>query len=219
MGRVRSLFGSSPRLDRRPRSRLPLHRRPFADPVAYRRWLVAGALALAVAMATSHLLSTAAAARHRWGDTRTVLVTRHPVKAGDGLTGATEKMQWPIALIPEGTLTRLPTDARSVGALAGGMPITEAALVRAGGGGRDRKRIAVATNNARLPLRPGDRVDVWATVDPSLAGTDLTTRRIAVAALVTSATPRTVVVAVRAREVPGVAEAVALATVTLAASG
>ena len=79
--------------------------------------------------------------------------------------------------------------------------------------------MAVATGTARLPLSPGERVDIWATVDPSLAGAELTTKRIAVAALVTSAGPTTVVVAVQPAEVSDVAAAVALATVTLVASG
>ncbi len=185
----------------------------------FRRWLIAVALALVAATTTSHLVSGAAAARHRWGDTRTVIVARVPIQPGESLAGATEAAQWPIGLIPQGTLTRLPSHARSAEPLAQGMPLTNAALAGGGLGVGARKRVAVATGTARLPLSPGERVDIWATVDPSLAGAELTTKRIAVAALVTSAGPTTVVVAVQPAEVSGVAEAVALATVTLVASG
>ena len=219
MGRFSSLLGNSPRPDRRPSSRLPLHRLVLADPAAFRRWLLVVALAAITAASINHLVSKAAEARHRWGDTRTVLVTRHNVEPGQKLADVVSSAQWPVGLIPKGAITRLPADARSLVALAVGMPLTDAALAGNGPGLVGRTRVALPAGAARLPLTQGEQVDVWATVDPSLAGGELTTRRIAVAAVVTSVSPTTVVVAVKPREVPGVAEAAALATVTLAATG
>ena len=73
MGRFSSLLGNSPRPDRRPSGRLPLHRLVLADPAAFRRWLLVVALAAITAASINHLVSKAAEARHRWGDTRTVL--------------------------------------------------------------------------------------------------------------------------------------------------
>ena len=52
MGRIRASV---------PRSRLPLHRRPFADPAALRRWL----LVVALAASTGLLVSRAVTAANR----------------------------------------------------------------------------------------------------------------------------------------------------------
>jgi len=210
VGRVRSSV---------PRSRLPLHRRPFADPASLRRWLLVAALAVTTAAITGHVLSSAEAARRRWGDTRPVLVVGRALQAGDPLAEAVTEARWPTALVAAGTLVRaddLPEGAVASGSATAGSPVTDALVARRGDDSGDgRRRVALPPGTAPLPLERGDRVDVWATVDPSLAGGELATRRVASAAVVTSARPDSVVVAIEPDEVAEVAEAAALATVTL----
>lgn len=209
MGRVRSPV---------PRSRLPLHRRPFADPAVARRWLVVVVLAMATAGLTGQVLAGAEAARSSWGRTRPVLVVDRAIKAGEPLSAAVVETRWPVALMPAGALGELPDDARASGPLGPGSPVTDAAVAEVEPGGDGRRRVAIAVGAARLPLEAGDHVDVWATVDPSLTGGDLATRRVASGATVTSSGQTTVVVAVKPDEVAPVAEAAALATVTLVAT-
>lgn len=212
MGRVRR---------RLPRSRPALHRRLLADPAALRRWLLVAVLAATTAVATGATLSAAEAERARWGTTRPVLVAGEAIEAGDRVAGSVDLADWPEALVPAGALGTVPEGARAAGPIGTGTPLTEAAVVGGDGAlgpGGDRHRVAVAVGAARLPLQRGDHVDVWATVDPSLAGGELTTRRVATGAVVTSAGSRAVVVAVTGTEVHDVTEAVALATVTLTAS-
>ncbi len=215
MGRVRSSI---------PRSRLPLHRRLLADPAVFRRWLLVVALAFLTSGLTGHLLDGASDARHRWGQTRPVLVVSQPVATGALLAGSVRTERWPLALLPDGPLGSLPAAARAAGPMAAGSPVTRAALRRSGATGSDptaagRQRVAVPAGTVRLPLTRGDRVDVWATVDPTLSSGRLTTHRVAEAAVVTSASARSVVVAVHTGEVPQLAEAAALATITLVATG
>jgi hypothetical protein len=199
-----------------PRHRLPLHRRVLADPAALRRWLLVIALALAAASITWRVVAAAEDARAAWGTTRSVLVTEAPVAAGEPVDAVVER-RWPVALAPPDALGTLPTDARAAGPLAPGVPLTASALA-ARGTDLDRSRMALPAGANPLPLDPGDRVDVWTTVDPSLTGAAPTTRRVAADVTVVTADPDTVVVAVDHEEVAAVAEAVALATLTLVAT-
>ena len=206
MGRVRSSI---------PRTRLPLHRRLLADPAAARRWLVVIALATATAGLTCRFLAGAETSRRSWGHTRTVLVVDRAVETGEPLAGAVTAARWPVALAPDGVVADLPDGARASGPLGPGSPVTDAVVADSLPGGDGRRRVAVPVGATRLPLEPGDRVDVWASIDPSLAGGELATRRVATDATVTSTGEATVVVAVDPDEVAPVAEATALATVTL----
>lgn len=211
MGRVRSSV---------PRSRLPLHRRPLADPRALRRWLLVALLAAVTAAITGSVLSRAESARSRWGSTRPVLVTDRAIEAGDPLAGAVTEARWPRALVPDDALTRLPDEAVAAGPVAAGSAVAGMLVAERGDPvGPDRRRVALPVGVARLPVAAGDRVDVWATVDPSISGTRLSTSRVAVGAVVTEAGAEAVVVAVAADEVPAVAEAAALATVTVVGAG
>ncbi|HEX2578079.1 MAG TPA: hypothetical protein VHK88_17150, partial [Aquihabitans sp.] len=136
MGRVRSAV---------PRSRLPLHRRPFADPAALRRWALVAALAIVTTALVSHALSGAEDARRRWGETRTVLVVDRAVAAGDPLAGAVARRVWPVGLVPAGAVVVLPDGAEAAGAAGAGTPLTDALVARPGAGRADgRRRIAIA---------------------------------------------------------------------------
>lgn len=211
MGRIRRSI---------PRSRLPLHRRPFADPQAFRRWVLVGLLAAFTALLTGRVVASAEGARQRWGDTRPVLVVDHDVDRGQPLAGRVTVAQWPVGLVPERAVADVDdvgADAVAAGPMAVGTPLTEQSVGHPALVGR--RRVAIPVGPAALPLEPGDQVDVWATTDPSLAEGHLTTRRLAASATVTSANAKAVVVALDADEVADVAAAVSLSTVTLVATG
>lgn len=202
-----------------PRSRVPLHRRAQADPAAARSWLAVAALALAAAALVGHAVADAQHAQQRWGRRRTVLVTTRAVRAGTPLAGAVERRAWPDGLVPPRAVRSVPPGAWAATDLDPGVALS-AAAVRSPGQGRGRRRtVALRAGDAPLPVREGDRVDVWATVDASLARGKPTTRRIATGAVVAAAGDRTVVVAVEPDEVAEVARAASLATVTLVGSG
>ncbi len=208
MGRIRASV---------PRSRLPLHRRPFADPAALRRWLLVLVLAAGTAVLVGRSMSAAESARHRWGRTRTILVAARARAAGEPLDGATRAVPWPEGLVPEGALTEVAPGARTAGPVDAGAPITRSLVDRGDGDGR--RRVALPVGSAPLPVGPGDQVDVWATTDPSVGDGGLATRRLAAGAVVASADHAAVVVAVAPDEVADLAEAAALATITLVAVG
>lgn len=212
MGRVRTPI---------PRSQVPLPRRLLLDPVVLRSWLLLAAGTVVVVAAVAHLVTGAEDTRRAWGRTRPVLVASRAVPLGAPLAGAVSTRRWPEALVPRGALRSLPDGATAAGTLTAGVPVTEAALDHdaAKTGGPDRRLVALPTGDARLPLARGDRVDVWATFDPSLAGDRPTTRRVAIEAVVTSSSSRALVVGIRPAEVPDVAEATTTATITLVAAG
>lgn len=215
MGRVRP-----PRPRRRiPRSRLPLHRRLLADPAGLRRWLLVLALATTTAILTGSVLARADRARHRWGETAPVLVADRTLEPGDRLTDAVSTKRWPLALVPPDAASTVAPEATASRTIGPGIAITTDALDPPGPEASDRRRIALPVGAAPLPVTAGDRVEVWTTVDPSLAGGELSTRRVATEAVVASAGERSVVVAVAVDDVAAVTEAAALATVTLVGVG
>lgn len=204
-----------------PRHRAPLSRRLLADPSILRRWTLVAVLAIAAAALTSSVLGAADDARARWDDTQPVVVATASIRRGEPVAEAVRVAEWPIALAPEGVFSSvadLGDDALAAGPLAAGAPLTEAGVSRPGATDGMR-RVALPHGLAPLPVGPGDRVDVWATYDPSLAGAGLQTRRVAVAAEVVTADDQVVVVAVDPAQAADLTEAVALATLTLVGVG
>jgi len=208
---------------RPPRATVPWHRRLRHRPAGVVPWLVAGGLAALAGLAIGQMASAADDARTQWGDTRAVLVVTRPLDAGDRLAGATARMDRPRAVLPEGALTSLPPNARAGRTLVRGETLVRTAVsARAldgfGGTGPEggRRIVAVSQAQAQLPLRVGHRVDVWSTLDPSVAGAGgATTSRVARDAEVVDVDRDTVALAVAIADTPGVAEASALGAVTL----
>lgn len=198
------------------RSRVPLHRRVATSPRALGRWALVVALAVLLASVVDAALGDANEARRRWGDTVPVLVTARPIDPGQHLADAVTVVDWPVGLVPAGTL-RSPDDlaegAVAAAPRAAGEPVTAAAL--APSGDRARPLVALPTTAARPELSPGDRVAVWATYDPSLAGGRPTTSAVVDGAVVVSVRDDAVVIAVDPAAVGAVVEATALATVTV----
>ena len=116
-----------------PRSRVPWHRRVRTDRRAIRRWVVVAALAAATGGSVAGSVAGGEASRHRWGTTAPVLVTTSPVVAGDDLAQHTAVRRWPVALVPDGALARLPPGARAAVALPTGTALSTALLATATG--------------------------------------------------------------------------------------
>ena len=211
MGRVRSSIA---------RHRLPFHQRVLLDPRSLRRWAFVLITALVTSALVAQVVVRAERSRDRWGARRAVLVVDRPVAAGDPVGDALRVEDWPVALVPDGTFERLdavPAAATAAGPLAPGVPLTEVA-VSAPPDVAERPRVAVPAGLAVLPLSAGDTVEVWATVVVG-PGSGPTTRPVAHQATVMSADDETVVLSVESDDVGRVAEAAALATVTLVATG
>ncbi|WP_426571645.1 hypothetical protein [Aquihabitans sp. McL0605] len=210
MGRVRSV----------PRSRVAWHRRLRLHPAAIRYWLLVAALACVVAAVVAHAVQEAATAQQAWGRTRTVLVATRHLAEGEPLAGATRSERWPVHLVPVGAVDRLPTSARAGASLDRGVPLTASAIQPPAPGAGDRRSVAVPLADAHLPVERGDRVDVWATRDPTdVADGDASTVRVARDARVLSVDDQRAVLSVPPAEVPLLAEAAARADLTLVGSG
>ena len=210
MGRVRPSI---------PRSRVPWWRRLLMDPAAIRSWLTVLGLAACVALAVGHTVASAERAEASWGSSTPVLVVDQRLDAGAPLRTVTSTRRWPKALLPRSALTELPEGAVAAGALDEGTVLT-AALVRSRDARSEERTVSLPVGAGPLPVRVGDRVDLWATLDPTLVpdGSEAT-GRVASDARVVASDDRAVVVAVDADEVAGVIDAVASAVVSLSGSG
>ena len=191
------------------------------DRAALRYWTSVAIAAVLLAGLVGHAVSTAGQAQQRWGRTRPVLQTTGPVRAGAALDGATRIVRWPIALVPTHALAELPPGARAAAPLDRGTALTESLVdQRRAGSAPTRRTVAVALDQAPLPVTDGDRVDVWSSADPStVADGHAVTRRVASGALVEHAGRHVVVLSVVPADVAKVADAAATGTITLVGTG
>jgi len=219
---VRTLINRPFRGDDRPRvgrSRVPVHRRLLAARSAAAYWAVVALLALATAGLVSRLANRATAAERRWGATRPVLIAKRALPPGQPVPAAGVAVEErPRALVPVGALARLPAGAVAIAPVERGEVLTAARLGEPGAGlAPGRAAMAVPVGDAPLRVRPGQRVDVFATFDASLAapGADATDR-VATGATVVRADAAAITVAVRTSEAAALARALAQGTTTLA---
>ena len=214
MGLVRPAAIRRPSLRRRlPRSRVAWHRRIRQDPAAVRHWLLVAVLAWGLATVVGRAQDQADTARSQWGRTTSVWVAQRPLRAGDPFAGAVRAERWPRAQAPAAALAAVPAGARASGPVDAGAALTTGLIEPAGPG---RRTIAVPLAEAHLPVRAGDRVDVWATADPAaVADGEPATRRVAADARIATASARSVVLEVDPAQVAAVAEAGSTATITL----
>ena len=132
---------------------------------------VVWSLALAVGWASASVVASARDEGRSWGRRRRVAVAVRPVAEGSAITAADLALRsLPVALIPPGAIGSV---TGLVGRIARSPLFTGQALVHeqiAGRRlsatrvliGRGRRGVAIATGDARPPLRVGDRVDVIA---------------------------------------------------------
>ncbi len=201
------------------RSRMPLHRRLLAARSSVAYWAAVLLLALTTATVVSRVMDRATAAERRLGPVRRVLVARAPLRAGERLTrDNTTRETRPLAQLPDGALADGPVGASVLGSVARGEILTRARLQTAA---TDQPNgtaaIAVPLGDTPLSVRPGDRVDVYATYDPALMPRGATaTSRVAVRAEVVRAGRTAATVRVTDAEATDLAGAVARATLTVA---
>lgn len=178
-------------------------------------------VAIATAALVAQVVVRAEQTRSRWGTRRAVLVVDQPVAAGQPVGDALRVEGWPAGLVPAGSFDQLdavPDGATASGPLAPGLPLTDVAVTTAHDVAA-RPRVAVPAGLAVLPLSTGDTVEVWATAVGAGSTTGPTTRQVTGGATVVSTDDETVVLSVEAEDIGEVAEAAALATVTLVATG
>jgi Flp pilus assembly protein CpaB len=209
---------SLPRPSARPTLRLPRRPAPF--------WLASACLAALSALVAAGSLQAAVGDRERYGRPVTVVVATQGLAPGDRLVPDTAELRpVPSSLVPEGALTDEPagqvvTATVPAGEVVVAQRVGAAALsptaARLPPGTRG---LAVPLGTGALPLHPGDRVDVVATLDdgPLHAGTPATTvvPPVATGATVVAVDETAATVAVTAEEAAGVARAVHGGAVTL----
>jgi Flp pilus assembly protein CpaB len=181
-------------------------------------WTIAVVLAVTTGLFVGDLVRRAEEQAARFGDVRTVLVARRTIAAGAVLRPAdVVEREMPMALLPAGPLAAAPFGKTVIVPLSRGEVVLAAkvapeglhgvaALLRPG-----ERALAVPVGPGTPPLAMGDEVDVLATTQG-----DGTTTVVAHGGRVVGADERAVTVAVREADAPGVATALAAATVTLA---
>ena len=211
-------------------------RRALARPVVRRMVLLA--LALVTGLVVMSLVSSAEAARDRWGRARPVAVATHDLAPGDVIDGSTiEIRRLPEAAVSPGALAEPPTGSVVCQpVLAGEALVAErlapqgltgvAALVPAG-----HRAVAVPLGPvAAPPLAVGDLVDVLAVVSAAPASSGESAAASASVdrppafplverAAVVAVEDDTVSVAVPEDDAPGVAFALTQGAVVLALAG
>ena len=125
--------------------------------------------------------------------------------------------QRPAKQLPAGALSSIPSGRSVSGPVARGEILTSVRLEdRSAPERRGSVAMAVPLGDAPLAVRPGDRVDVYATYDPSLTPEGgAATSRVADHAEVMRSNRSSITVSVRDAEVTRLATAVARSTLTV----
>ena len=211
----------SPALSRR-WQRLPRRLRIVlaTKPLAY--WSLTLLVAGTVGYAMYSIVASADATRAGFGTMQAVVVAVRHVEPGAALDASnTEIRELPVALLPEGVLTRLPGGATANTTLLAGEPVHRRRIGRAGDGPvaamlpDGTRGLAVPRDESSLPLRPGDRVDVVAAFTVGAGGS---ARLVAAGVTVAHVSDRSVVVAVPMEQLVDAAQALVDGGVVLALS-
>jgi pilus assembly protein CpaB len=182
-------------------------------------WIVTVLLAVVTGTVVTRLVERAAADAARYGSPRPVAVARHAVEPGDVVDDSDVTVrEMPASLVPDGALRSPPVGRVAVAPLLPGQIVVAAQFAPQGLSPvaallpRGRRAVAVPTGGVAPPLRRGDVVDVFVTVDDA----DPPTFPVASRALVVATDDDTVTVAVTERELPRVAFAVARGVIAVA---
>lgn len=193
-------------------------------PPTRRSALVAG-LALLTSAVTYTTLRDASAARERLGTTTAVAVLTTDIAAGSQLgAGDVTVAEWPVAMVPDGAVTEPPVGATVRADVYAGEVLVAARLATTGSTGAGalvppgHRGVAVPTDGAALPVRPGDVVDVIASFDPLAVDGD-PVAVVARSGTVIAVDERAVTVAVTGEEATRVGFALANGRVSLALVG
>lgn len=196
------------------------HRVRFAiRPLAY--WTVVAALAVAAGVAVHRIADTAARARDRWGASRAVIVALRAIPPGGALDLTnTESRRLPLAAVPDAALDHLGPGAVASQPIDAGEVVVHSRVGRGGLGPiaallpPNGRAVALGGRGPRPPVHVGDHVDVVA-----IGGDGHQGELVARAALVVQVDDQSVVVAVTAAELPGVAAAALDGSAVIAITG
>ncbi|WP_195210308.1 SAF domain-containing protein [Actinomarinicola tropica] len=208
-------------LARRPRRRLVVALR--RQPVVF--WALAALAGIATYATVAGALQRATAGAEAYGDLVPVLVAREDLAAGATLdAGQVEVRRLPASLVPTDALASLP-EGRSVRspvlageAVAASRLAPDGAIGVAGQLAPTERAVAVPTDHHRPPLAVGQRVDVLATVDPTLATGRGPTTPVATSARVLVVEDAGITVAVGSDDAARLATAMATSVVTVVIS-
>jgi pilus assembly protein CpaB len=189
-------------------------------------WVAVVAVAVATALAVSHVLATARAEAARYGSPRLVVVATRDVALGDTVeAGDVAVRRFPAGLVPSDAVVN---PAQAVGRVAVVAVFRDEPVLRrhlAPWGRRGvaallppgSRGITVAAGPTASRLGKGDSVDVLATLDPAAAAAAGTepTFPVATSASVVDVRDESVTIAVSPEEAKRVAFAVAHGAVTL----
>lgn len=213
-------FGTLPGravLGRRPRRRwrTSLRRQPLAF------WALAAAAALLAWWGTHQALDVAAGRAAAHGGLVEVVVAERDVAPGEPVDDAVRLAAVPATLVPADALSAVPSGSVARERLLAGEAVASSRLAPQGSVGLaaelgpGERAVAVPTDGPHVPIRVGQRVDVLATVDPSLAGRVDPTSVVASAARVLAVDDDAITVAVDEASAHDLATALATAVVTV----
>ena len=184
-------------------------------------WTTALALAACTGIVIGGVVRAAEQRAAQYGSVQRVVVVRHAVPAGRELKSAdVESIDMPAAFIPDAPLAQGPVGRTVIVPLAAGEVVLASKLAPTGLSGaaallrRGERALAVPAGPGTPPLSVGDVVDGLATVTETGE-----TTVVAAHGRVLAADDRAITVAMRPQDAPGVAAALASATVTLALAG
>ena len=208
----------------RTRRRLVVRRRLLPRRLRYHpatRWITGGIVVVVAFAVTEHRASTAAQARQRWGDTRTVAVARHRIVIGSTIDPASiETQSWPAALVPEGALESAPDGRVAIATIEAGEAVLRARVAPDGLEGIAAlvpdgwRALAVPVAPTVIALRVGDRVDLIAGFDVTGTTADRSpSLTVARDAIVVAVDEKRVTVAVSGDDAERVAFAIVAGTV------
>ena len=155
----------------RPRPGLLLRRQPRV------RWALTVVVALGAGGTVARTVDRAERAAEAWGTSVPVLVVTDDVAAGDALAQATEVMERPAAVVPDGALRELPDGARASQPVLRGEVLQRGHLAPRGATAL-AARLPAGTRAVAIPAEPGttpslrigDVVDVLVALPPEAAG-------------------------------------------------
>ena len=159
--------------------------------------------------------------RHRWGETRTVIVARHRIEIGAVVDGDdVDTARWPLAVVPNGAFTQMPAGRTAVATIESGEAILSARVAPDGLHGvaalvpTGWRAIAIPAGPAVVTLAVGDHVDLIAGFDAQSTSSDgPPTITVARDALVVAVDEQRITVAMRDSDASRVAFAVVTGTV------
>lgn len=214
-------FGTLPgraTLGRRPRRRLRVVLR--RQPVVY--WAVALVAAGTTWWSAEAALDRVAAGADAYGELVQVVVASRDIDPGHRLSdGDVSVVVAPRQLVPAGVVDAPPVGAVARERLVAGEAIVSSRLAPEGAVGvaatlaLDERAVAIRTDDHRPPLRPGQRVDVLATTDPTTAGRNGPTTTVAAGVRVLTVEDEGITVAVTRADSLHVATALATSIVTV----